>query len=321
MTDYDHPELKIVVLAGGVGGSKLVNGLAQRIKPENLFIIANTGDDFEHLGLWISPDVDTIMYTLAGVNNPETGWGRASESWSIMAQLEALGGPDWFRLGDQDLALNLLRTHWRRQGYPLSWITEQLCRRFGVRQQLTPMADNVVQTILHTDQGELPFQEYFVHRRCEPTVREIEYAGAEQAETRREIVSAVRLADLIVFAPSNPFLSIDPILALPGLARVIAATAAPKVAVSPIIGGAAVKGPAAKLMRELGLEISPFGVAQHLQHVLTGIVIDTIDIFHHPGIESLGLRTHLTQTLMKSTQDQAKLAGEVIEFGLSLLEK
>jgi len=197
MTEITYPNLNVVVLAGGVGGAKMVNGLAKLLAPEKFFIIANTADDFEHLGLLISPDLDTIMYTLAGVNNPETGWGRQEESWETMAALEKIGGPTWFNLGDKDLANNLLRTHWRRHGYPLSWVTSQLCRRFDVPQTLTPMSDDPVHTVLHTDQGELDFQDYFVRRRCQPVVSRIEYAGAEEAKANREVLSAIRMADLI----------------------------------------------------------------------------------------------------------------------------
>ena len=317
MTALAFEHLKIVVLAGGVGGSKMVNGLAQLVPPENLFIVANTADDFEHLGLCISPDLDTIMYTLAGVNNSETGWGRADETWQAIEAVQQLDGPSWFKLGDKDLANNLLRTQWRRQSYPLSWITAQLCRRFGVRQTLMPMSDSPVQTILHTDQGKLAFQDYFVRRRCQPVVSQIEYDGVEQAEVNRDILSAIRLADLIVLAPSNPLLSLDPILALPGLGRLIKAAAAPVIGVSPLIGGKAVRGPAAKLMRELDMESSPVGVAQHLWHVLNGFVLDSVDRLHQPRIEALGLRALCTGTLMTSLEDQAQLATEVVEFGLA----
>lgn len=314
-TDYQH--IQIVALAGGVGGSKMVNGLAQITAPQNLFIIANTADDFEHLGLCISPDLDTIMYTLAGANNRETGWGRAEETWQTMEAIGQLSGPTWFHLGDKDLATHLLRTQWLRQGYPLSWVTAQLCRHFGVQQALMPMTDSPVHTIVHTDQGKLSFQDYFVRRRCQPQVFKLEYQGAETATVNRDILSAVRMADLIVLAPSNPLLSLDPILALPNLARLIGSAAAPTIAVSPIIGGAAVKGPAAKIMQELDMEVSPFGVARHLKHVLNGFVLDRVDQFHQARIEALGLRAHLTDTLMKSTQDQARLAREVIAFGLN----
>ncbi len=302
----------IVALAGGVGGAKMVNGLAQVIPPENLFIIGNTADDLEHLGLFISPDLDTVMYALAGINNTKTGWGLAGESWRTMDTLEQLGGPVWFKLGDKDLATHLLRTHWRHSGYPLSWITAQLCRRLGVKPTLMPMTDSPVRTILHTDRGKLSFQAYFVRHHFEPVVERIEFEGANTAEVNREILNAIRMADVIVFAPSNPLLSLDPILAIPGLRRMIAASRARKIAVSPIIGGAAVKGPLAKIMAEFGMEVSPFGVADYLKELLTEFVLDTVDDVHAARIEGLGLRVIVTDTLMTSADDQARLAKEIL---------
>jgi LPPG:FO 2-phospho-L-lactate transferase len=314
-------DIKVVALAGGVGGSKMVNGLAQILPPENLSIIANTADDFEHLGLAISPDLDTVMYTLAGVNNPETGWGRAGESWQVMDELRRLEGPAWFNLGDKDLATSLLRTHWLRQSRPLSWVTAQLCQRFGVVQALLPMTDQAVRTIVETDEGPLSFQEYFVRRRCEPEVRRLIYDGAETAEPNPAAIAAIHAADLIVIAPSNPLLSIDPILALTGLARAVQSAAVPKIGVSPIIGQTAVKGPAAKIMRELGLEVSPVGVAAYLKAVLTGFVFDTVDQAHQDRLADLGLATRCTNTLMRSVADQARLARELVEFSLRLANK
>ena len=306
----------VVALAGGVGGSKMVNGLAQILPPENLFIIANTGDDFEHLGLYICPDLDTIMYTLAGINNLQTGWGRADETWQVMSNLRDLDGPAWFNMGDKDLATSLLRTHWLRQGRTLSEVTGELCRRFGARPTLRPMTDSPVRTIVHTDEGELGFQDYFVQRRCEPRLQKLVFAGADTVTVSDEIAAAIRTADLIVMAPSNPWLSLDPILALPGMTGLIQNSTAPKIGVSPIIGGTTVKGPAAKIMRELGVEVSPLGVAQHLQSTLTGLVIDTVDQEHQARIEDLGLKAWCADTLMRSPQDQARLARIVIEFGL-----
>lgn len=312
----EHPNLKIVVLAGGVGGAKMVNGLAQVIQPENLFVIVNTADDFEHLGLCISPDLDTVMYNLAGINNPQTGWGLNGESWHTMGALVEMGGATWFKLGDKDLATHLLRTHWQRSGYPLSWITAQLCRRLDVKSTVMPMTDSPVRTIVHSDQGKLPFQEYFVRWECKPTVQKIVFDGIDKAESNRDILAAIRMADLIVFAPSNPLLSIDPILALPGLRRMISAAQAPKIAISPIIGGQAVKGPAAKIMQELGLEVSPFGVANYLGDVLTHFVLDGQDEIHAERIAGLGLSALMTDTMMNSPADQARLAREVVDFAL-----
>lgn len=316
MTENPRSPLKVVVLAGGVGGARMANGLAQVIEPENLFVIINTGDDFEHLGLLISPDIDTVMYTLAGLNQPEAGWGLAGDTAHTMAALAKMGGPTWFHLGDQDLATHLIRTQWRRSGYPLSWVTAQLCRRLELKSTLMPMTDSPVHTIVHTDQGKLPFQDYFVRRQCQPVVRKIEFEGVETAESNRDILNAVRMADLIVFAPSNPLLSLDPILALPGLRRMIAAARAPKIAVSPIIGGQAIKGPAAKIMSELGMEVSAFGVARHLKEVLTHFVVDTADEIHQERIAQLGLKTLRTNTLIKTPPEQARLARELMAFAL-----
>ena len=309
-----YQNLKVVILAGGVGGAKMVNGLAQHIAPENLFIIANTADDFEHLGLHISPDLDTLMYTLAGLNNPQTGWGREGESWQTLTALAELGGPTWFKLGDKDLATHLLRTQWKRNGYPLSWITAQFCRRLRIGPKLVPMTDSPIRTIIHTEQGKLPFQEYFVRQQSQPIVQKIEFQGADTAESNRDIFNAIRMADLIVFAPSNPLLSLDPILALPGMRRILNAAPSKKIAVSPIIGGQAVKGPAAKIMGELGMEVSPFGVAHYLNDLLTGFVFDRADKIHQERIAGLGLYTLMTNTLMKSVEDQARLAKELLAF-------
>ncbi len=319
MTDPTYKNLNVVALAGGVGGARMVNGLAQILPPENLFIIVNTGDDFEHLGLHISPDLDTVVYTLAGINNLPTGWGRADETWHTIAEVEQMGGPAWFKLGDKDLANHLLRTQWLREGYSLSWVTTQLCWRFGVPQKVVPMADTPVRTLVHTDEGRLAFQDYFVRRHCEPKLCRLTFEGAATADLAPEIETALRGAGLIVFTPSNPWLSIDPILSLPGMAERIRTATVPKIAVSPIIGGQAIKGPAAKIMQELGLDVSPVGVASHLKHLLTGFVFDTVDQQLQQQIEDLGLRALNTDTLMRSKQDQARLAREIIEFGFGRL--
>lgn len=316
MDSQQYQNLKVVVLAGGVGGSKMAHGLAQILPPENLFIIGNTADDFEHMGLYISPDIDTLMYTLGKVNNPETGWGRADETWHTLEALQLLNGPTWFSVGDKDLATHLLRTHWLREGYPLSWVTAQLCRRFRVKPTLMPMTDSPVQTIFDTNEGKLPFQEYFVRWRAEPRVNHIEFVGAESAQNNRDILNAIRLADLIVFAPSNPLLSLDPILSLPSMRRLLAASQTTKIGISPIIGGKTVRGPAAKIMHELGIEASAFGVASHLKDVLSHFMIDTVDQVHRGRISNLGLNILTTDILMRSPADQARLAREVLDFVL-----
>jgi LPPG:FO 2-phospho-L-lactate transferase len=305
---------KVVALAGGVGGAKLAYGLAQIVPPENLTIIVNTGDDFEHLSLHISPDLDTVTYTLANVANPVTGWGLRDESWNMMSALARYGGPTWFQLGDRDLATHLLRTQWLREGYPYNWVTRELCRRLGVRCTVLPMSEQPVRTIIQSDEGELAFQEYFVKKQCKPVTRGIRFEGIENAQAGKEVIYALRHADVIVFCPSNPLVSLDPILALPNLRRIVAATRVPKIAVSPIIKGEALKGPAAKMMTELGLEVSPAGVAHHLRDVLNGFVIDHLDEPYQDSITDMGLRTLVTGTIMNNNEDRVRLAKEILEF-------
>ncbi len=305
---------KIVVLAGGVGGAKIVNGLAQVMPLENISVIVNTADDFEYLGLSICPDLDTIMYTLAGINNTETGWGRADETCRVMDEIAELNGPTWFRLGDKDIAVHLLRTQWKRQGYDLFWITNELCRLLSVNVHLMPMTTQQVRTIIHTRRKILDFQTYFVRQKCEPVVQKVEFDGISETIPPLGVVKAIRFADLIFFAPSNPFLSIDPILAVPTMKRLLQAAHVPKVAVSPIIGGKAIKGPACKIMQEFGLEVSPFTVANHFRDILTHFVLDVVDNRHNLRIYNLGLKTLVTNTLMKSVDDQARLAYEILKF-------
>ncbi len=304
----------IVALAGGVGGAKLAYGLAQLVAPEQLTIIVNTGDDFEHMGLHISPDVDTVMYTLAEVANPATGWGVKNESWHMMAALARYGGPTWFQLGDRDLATHLLRSQWLREGYPYNWVTKELCRRLGVRCTVLPMSEQPVRTMIESEGKELAFQDYFVNKRCEPVVSGIRFEGIDEAQPSQAVVNALRHAEAIIFCPSNPLVSIDPILAVPSVRRIIAAAQMPKVAVSPIVGGEALKGPAAKMFTELKMDTSCVGVAKHLQNVLTGFVIDHADQQQQDAITNLGLRTLVTGTVMKNNDDRVVLAQSVLEF-------
>lgn len=305
----------VVALAGGVGGAKFAHGLAQILSPEQLTIIVNTGDDFEHLGLHIAPDLDTVMYTLAGVANPETGWGRAQETWSFMQAIAQLGGPTWFRLGDRDLATHVERTRRLRAGQSLTHVTAALCAALGVRPLLLPMSDAPVRTWVDTDEGELEFQEYFVHRRCEPRVRAVRWVGLDSALPSPAVLSALETAALIVFCPSNPFLSLDPILNLPGVRERIAARRA--VAISPIVGGQALKGPAAKMLGELGLEVSALSVAAHYRDLLSGFVLDDVDAALRPRVEALGMRVWTTDTIMRTEVDRARLARTVLNAALS----
>ena len=295
----------IVALAGGVGGAKLAAGLARVLPPEELVIAVNTGDDFEHLGVHVSPDLDTVMYTLAGIANPETGWGRADETWAFMAALERLGGPTWFRLGDRDLATNVERTRRLRAGETLSGITRDLCARLGVRHTVVPMSDDPVRTIVHTDRGALEFQHYFVRDRCEPRVQRLEYRGAESARPSAALREALGRGAGVIFCPSNPYLSIAPILAVPGVREAIGGRAA---AVSPIIAGRAVKGPAAKIMQELGIAPSALEVARYYRGIVRALMIDRADAALAAPIEALGIRAVEEDTLMTDETGRARLA-------------
>src|SRR6185503_2850541 len=256
-------KMKIVALAGGVGGAKLAHGLAQILPPEDLTVIVNTGDDFEHYGLNICPDLDTVCYTLAGLANPTTGWGRINESWNVIENISKLGGPAWFRLGDQDLGTHLERTRRLKGGESLSQITKDFCKAWGIGHTVLPMSDQPVRTIVETEAGELAFQEYFVHHRCEPKVKGFRFEGADRAEAVPEAKAALQSADAVVICPSNPWVSIDPIL------KIIPIKNKPVYAVSPIIGGETVKGPAAKMYRELGIEPSALAVANHYRGLAT----------------------------------------------------
>ncbi len=308
--------LKIVAFAGGVGGAKLADGLAHCLPPENLTIVVNTGDDFEHWGLKICPDLDTVCYTLAGLANPETGWGRAGETWEIFENVRKLGGADWFHLGDKDLATHLERTQRLKAGQPLSQVVRDFCQAWGIRPTILPMTDQPVATIVQTVEfGELPFQEYFVHRRCEPTVTGFRFDGIETAQPAPHVMEAIRAADAIVLCPSNPWVSIDPIIqTLASGSAPWKRTGKPVVAVSPIIGGQTVKGPAAKMFAELGLEPSALAVAKHYGESISGFVLDIVDAPLADEIQKLGVHPLVTQTLMKTTEDRQHLAEDVLNF-------
>jgi LPPG:FO 2-phospho-L-lactate transferase len=302
--------MKIVALAGGVGGAKLVDGLAQLLLPEDLTTVVNTGDDFEHLGLYICPDVDTVCYTLAGLANPETGWGRIGETFQALENIQALGGPNWFRIGDRDLATHLERTRRLREGKLLNQITETFCQAWGVRHLVIPMSNQPVRTMVETvDYGELAFQEYFVHRKCEPKVKGFRFAGIESARPAPGVLEAIEKAAAIVFCPSNPWVSIDPILALADLRPAL--TTKIVCAVSPIIGGRAIKGPAAKMFSELGFRPTALAVARHYADLLSGFVLDNIDT-QIAGEFSIPIK--ITQTIMKTRDDRCRLAQDVLNL-------
>jgi LPPG:FO 2-phospho-L-lactate transferase len=308
----------VVALSGGIGGAKLALGLYPELPPDSLTVVCNTGDDFEHLGLAISPDLDTVLYTLAGIANPETGWGRADDTWSFMQALGVLGGETWFRLGDKDLAIHVERTRRLAASETLSAITLDFCQRLGVRAQVVPMSDQSVRTIVRTAGGGLlPFQRYFVEQRCAPEVAGFVFDGADSAKPLPMVERALASRDLeaVVICPSNPFISIDPILAVPGLREAVAGCSAPVVAVSPIIGGRAVKGPTAKMMAELKLSISARAVADHYAGLLAGFVLDHADAEEADAIEAPCL---VTRTLMTSEADKRRLAAEVLSFARRL---
>jgi LPPG:FO 2-phospho-L-lactate transferase len=309
---WEQSKLKIVALAGGVGGAKFVHGLAQNLPPEDLTVIVNTGDDFEHYGLYICPDLDTVCYTLAGLANPETGWGRAGETWSVIENAARLGGPDWFRLGDRDLGTHLERTRRLKEGHGLSQITQDFCRAWGIQQRVLPMSDQPVRTIVETEEGDLAFQEYFVHRRCEPRVIGFRFEGIRQAEPAPEVQETIQVADAIVICPSNPWVSVDPILQV--LSPLHWRNDMRVIAISPIIGGQTVKGPAAKMYRELGIEPSALAVARHYCDFVTDFVFDTLDQQLEGEIRSLSMRTFVTNTLMNSHDDRKRLANNVLSM-------
>jgi LPPG:FO 2-phospho-L-lactate transferase len=304
----------VVALSGGVGGAKLALGLSRVLPPDDLLIVANTGDDFEHLGLSISPDIDTLTYVLAGLDNPVTGWGRRDETWSFMETIGSLGGEDWFRLGDRDLALHVERTRRLKAGETLSQITVAVCRRLGIKTRVLPMSDDRVRTRVRSDGGWIDFQDYFVRQQCRPVVHELAFDGVDKARPHADIMATLKGGKLraVVICPSNPFISIEPILAVPGLRAALAGCGAPIVAVSPIVGGRAVKGPTAKMMQELGLAVSSATVAERYGDLLSGYVVDSADA---KGVRA---KLHVAPTLMTTLEDREALARTVLDFADSL---
>jgi LPPG:FO 2-phospho-L-lactate transferase len=295
----------VVILTGGVGGAKLVLGMSRVVPPERITAIVNTGDDFVHLGLAISPDLDTLLYTLAGKADPAKGWGRAGESWTFMETLRSLGGEDWFLLGDGDLALHVLRSVRMAGGATLSAITAEFARAWGIGMTMLPMSDDRVSTFVSTDEGELAFQRYFVERRCEPRVSAVRFEGAAGARPAPGVIEAIlsERTEAIFIAPSNPYLSVDPILAVPGVRAALAAARAPVIVISPIVGGQAVKGPTAKLMNELGVPITAKTVADHYAGIADGILVDQRD----PPAD-LAIAHQTADTLMVTLADRERVA-------------
>jgi LPPG:FO 2-phospho-L-lactate transferase len=309
----------IVGLAGGVGGAKLLQGLALAVPEGELTAIVNTADDFELYGLHISPDLDTVLYTLAGLANPATGWGIAGDTRATLDAIARLGRDPWFILGDQDLATHILRTERLRSGAPLSEVMAEFASALGVRTTILPMSDNRVATNVLTPDGWLEFQEYFVYRRQEDDVLDVEFRGAAASSPAPGVLAAIAEAELIVICPSNPIVSIGPVLAVPGIRNALEQTTAPVVAVSPIVGGRALKGPADKMMTTLGHEVSARGIATQYEELIDGIVIDHVDVELEASIEASGLRVLTTNAIMGDADDRRRLAAEVLDFGRSLV--
>jgi LPPG:FO 2-phospho-L-lactate transferase len=300
---------KVVALSGGVGGARLLDGLARALEPGTMTAIVNTGDDFVHLGMHVSPDLDTVMYTLAGLAHEERGWGLEGETFAGLAMVKRYGGPDWFGLGDRDLATHLLRTEAIHQGEPLSSITARLCGALGVQQRVLPMSDQKVATMMETaSDGVLPFQQWFVRRRAEPTVRGVRFEGGR--DPAPGVLDAIAACDLVVMGPSNPYVSIDPILAMRGVREALAQK--PVIAVSPIVGGAAIKGPLATMIRDLrGEAPSPGAIVRHYAGLVRAIVVE-----HGDEASVDGAKVFATSTVMRSRDDRLRLAREVLAFAL-----
>ena len=306
--------MKIAALAGGVGASKLLLGLNRAMDPLQLTIIVNTGDDVVLHGLAISPDLDIVTYTLAGVVNPQTGWGLCDETFHTLDQLALYGRPSWFRLGDRDLATHIHRTTMLREGATLSQVAESIAQAFGVKAKILPMTDQAVPTMIETEQGRLNFQEYLVQKRAEPIIREISFDGIESACPAPGVIESFERADGVIICPSNPLISIGPILAVPTLRETLRARRKDVVAVCPIVGGKSLKGPSDRMMSQLGFDVSAFGVARMYQDVCATFIIDPADADESTRIESLGMKVSLCPTVMQSLEDKVRLARQVLHL-------
>ncbi|MDO8874693.1 MAG: 2-phospho-L-lactate transferase [Pseudolabrys sp.] len=309
---------QVLALAGGVGGGKLARGLAAVLLPDNLTLVVNTADDFVHLGLHISPDIDSVLYALADLNDSVQGWGLAGDTDHVMDALARLGGDTWFKLRDRDLATHLLRTQKISEGYSLSQVTQLIADRLGVGHRVAPMTDAPVSSVVDTERGYLAFQDYFVRQRCAPIFYGVRFEGAALAEPSAAFVAALECADAIVICPSNPFLSIDPILALVGVRAHLESSRAPVIAVSPIVGGNAVKGPLAKMMGERKIPPTSLSIARHYSSMVQGWLIDAADRDEAAAIESLGCAVRVTRTLMTTPEDKSQLAEAALDFAADL---
>lgn len=302
----------ITVLAGGVGAARFLEGLAAVVPQHEITVISNTGDDLELASLHVSPDTDIVIYTLAGAINPETGWGLAGDTFHVIDQLQRFGYERWFNLGDRDLAMAIHRTARLRQGWPMHRIVEELTRAWGLELRILPMSDGPVRTVIETPGGTLAFQEYMVRLRTEPEVAAIRFAGIETARPAPGVLEALRRASAVILAPSNPFVSIGPILAVPGIRQALTETTAPRAAVSPIIAGQVVKGPAARMLEQLGHEVSAVGVARLYQGLIDLFVLDDADADLAPAVEALGMRALVLPTLMSTPERKRQLAAAIL---------
>jgi LPPG:FO 2-phospho-L-lactate transferase len=308
----------VLALAGGVGGAKLALGLSRILPPERLAIVVNTGDDERFHGLHVSPDLDTMTYTLSGLYNPETGWGIDGDSFETLLMLNRLGADTWFNLGSRDFAMQIRRTELLSQGSSLSQITSQLTACLGIEHAIVPMSDQPVRTVLETDEGTLSMQEYFVKRRAEPMVQSISYVGAADAQPSPGFASALAAASAIIIGPSNPFLSVAPILAIPGVRDAIAEHRAPRIAVSPIVGGTAVRGPAGKIMQELGADVSAVGVAREYREICDVLVLDSQDEELVDAVGAEGVAAAVMPTIMQTDEDKVQLAERALALAADL---
>ena len=300
---------KILAITGGVGGAKLALGLSKILTPDELLFLVNTGDDFQHLGLEISPDLDSLLYALSGKNNPELGWGRADETWACISELEELGADSWFRLGDRDLALHLMRTQMLNQGATLQNVADRLSESLRIDHRIAPMSNDKISTTVNTPNGKLAFQEYFVREQCEPAVIDFDFEGIEKSTPNPVVMSWLDECDGIIICPSNPYVSVDTILSVPKYRD--AFQSKPVIAVSPIVGGLAIKGPAAKMMKELGVPPTPIAVAKHYGSLLSGFVLDQTD---HEQAKDIPIPSIVTQTIMLTLQDRIALAEQCVRF-------
>ena len=323
MTSYTDKK-HILSLCGGIGGAKLVLGLMHSLEDSELTVVVNTGDDFEHLGLYVCPDLDTVTYTLAGLNDKKKGWGRANESWHFMESMHMLDHDNsWFSLGDRDLATNIYRTHRLNSGTKLARITDEITTKLGVKTKILPMSNDKVSTIVNTTDGSLCFQDYFVKHQCKPRVTGIQYSGSETASPLAEFMDVLNEPDLkaVIICPSNPYLSIDPIMAIPGVVDALINCTAPVIAISPIVAGKAIKGPTAKIMSELGVDSNSLTVARHYEKILDGFILDKNDVAFSEQISEIGLAVFTENIVMNSTEDKCQLAESVLKFSSIISKK